>query len=901
MKNETKKVSLANFSDFTFDFDGTLVDSTKCFETEMFKILDKYNIPHDFDILGETNHMGFEEISVYLKELGVPRSEEEISRDLFDALEETYKNDVKIKPYVKECLEYMHSVGIKLHVLTANTHRLLDCCLEKNGVLNFFDNLWSIEDLGLDKKNPMIFRKVSELLKTDVSKIAHIDDCLAVIKTAKSVGVTAIGVYDESEGDKGEEFEAVSDLYITDFKELTEHIKADKENVKTESVSENYVFDFDGTLVDSLKCFKTGIISLFEKYNLPCDPDILSKVNHMGDEQLSKYIKELGADASVEEIYNELINTFKDSYKKDIVLKPYVKECLEYMNSKGIKLNILTANSHSIMDVCLKKLGIYSLFDNVWTVEDFGTDKGNPMIFESVAQRLGVATSEIVFVDDSSRVIKTAKSVGMKTVGVYDEANDEKRKNFDGFADLFVMNFKELAEHIKADKEAVKTESVSENYVFDFDGTLVDSLKCFKAGVIGIFEKYNLPHDANTFTNVKHMGHQQFSEHIHSLGADATVEEIYDELVRRLSAEYKRSVEIKPNVKECLEYMRSKGIKLHILSANLHDIMDYCLKKMGIYDLFDNVWTVEDFGVTKSNPIIYKSVAQKLGVATSEIVFVDDSSTVIKTAKSVGMKTVGVFDEAGKEKRESFDNIADLFIMDFNELTEYIKGTNEKKISLSDFSNYTFDFDGTLVDSIECFKAEVINLYEKYNLPYGPDILAVINHMGLEQLAEYMHNLGASASAKEIYNELIDALADSYKKEITLKPNVKECLEYMRSKGMKLNILTANLHSITDGCLERLGVYDLFENVWTIEDFGLEKSNPKIFAEIAQRLGVSAGEIVHIDDSSKVIQTAKSVGLKTIGVYDEAGNEQRESFEGFVDMFIMDFKELLNSVKASEE
>lgn len=154
---------------------------------------------------------------------------------------------------------------------------------------------------------------------------------------------------------------------------------------------------------------------------------------------------------------------------------------------------------------------------------------------------------------------------------------------------------------------------------------------------------------------------------------------------------------------------------------------------------------------------------------------------------------------------------------------------------------------------------------------------------------------------EEIYDELIGALADSYKKEITLKPYVKECLEYMRSKGIKLNILTANLHSITDGCLERLGIYDFFENVWTIEDFGVAKDNPKIFAEIAQRLGVNATEIVHVDDSSKVIRTAKSVGLKTVGVYDEAGNEQRESFEGFADIFIMDFKELLDSVKASEK
>lgn len=233
MTNEIKEKFPLLFSNYTFDFDGTLVDSTDYFRIELIKILEKYSISYDDDIIAITNHMGIDMLARYLCELGVNLSKEQISAELIGSLDAAYKNDVKIKPYVKKCLEYMYSLGMHLNVLTANTHCLLDDCLKRIEIFDLFDNIWTTEDLGLDKDNPLLFSNVSKKIGVDASEIVHVDDSLTVNKTAKSVGMTVVGVYDNSDSKKMEEMKNVSDLYIMDFKELMDNIKASEDIIKS--------------------------------------------------------------------------------------------------------------------------------------------------------------------------------------------------------------------------------------------------------------------------------------------------------------------------------------------------------------------------------------------------------------------------------------------------------------------------------------------------------------------------------------------------------------------------------------------------------------------------------------------------------------------------------------------
>jgi HAD superfamily hydrolase (TIGR01509 family) len=117
-----------------------------------------------------------------------------------------------------------------------------------------------------------------------------------------------------------------------------------------------------------------------------------------------------------------------------------------------------------------------------------------------------------------------------------------------------------------------------------------------------------------------------------------------------------------------LKKLKERGDSLNVLTASPHPALDPCLKRLGIYGLFDNVWSCEDFNTTKSDPEIYKLAAKKMGVPVEEVIFLDDNYNADKTAKSAGMIVYGVYDLSSKEYTEEIKTVTDRYINDFIEL-----------------------------------------------------------------------------------------------------------------------------------------------------------------------------------------------------------------------------------------
>ncbi|MBQ3220124.1 MAG: HAD family hydrolase, partial [Clostridia bacterium] len=117
---------------------------------------------------------------------------------------------------------------------------------------------------------------------------------------------------------------------------------------------------------------------------------------------------------------------------------------LKKLRETGADLNVLTASPHIMLDPCLKRIGIYDLFTNVWSCDDFNTTKANPEIYKMAAKRIGKPVEEILFLDDNFNADKTAKEAGMKVCGVYDVSSEDYVEDIKGVADFYIYDFKEL-------------------------------------------------------------------------------------------------------------------------------------------------------------------------------------------------------------------------------------------------------------------------------------------------------------------------------------------------------------------------------------------------------------------------------------------------------------------------
>ena len=111
---------------------------------------------------------------------------------------------------------------------------------------------------------------------------------------------------------------------------------------------------------------------------------------------------------------------------------------------------------------------------------------------------------------------------------------------------------------------------------------------------------------------------------------------------------------------------------MNVLTASPHITLDACLKRLKLFDLFDNVWSCDDFATTKADPEIYVKAAKRLGVSVDQVLFLDDNLNADKTAKLTGMKVCGVYDPSSAEYIEQMKSECDYYIYNFEELPDLI-------------------------------------------------------------------------------------------------------------------------------------------------------------------------------------------------------------------------------------
>ena len=206
---------------------------------------------------------------------------------------------------------------------------------------------------------------------------------------------------------------------------------------------------------------------------------------------------------------------------------------------------------------------------------------------------------------------------------------------------------------------------------------------------------------------------------------------------------------------------------------------------------------------------------------------------------------------------------------------------------------FMFDLDGTLVNSMPSFSKAIIQTAENENISYPDDLVKIVTPIGYEKTAEYILSLGAKNSKEEILKYIKDTLYVEYSQNIKLKDGVKEFLTKQHQNGARLFVLTASPHLLTDVCLKQNGVYHLFEKVWSVEDYSLNKTDERIFIKAAQNIGCLPNEVNYFEDNIQALTNAKKAGFKTYAVFDNHSDSEVEFMKSSFDYFVKTYKDAI--------
>ncbi len=187
----------------------------------------------------------------------------------------------------------------------------------------------------------------------------------------------------------------------------------------------------------------------------------------------------------------------------------------------------------------------------------------------------------------------------------------------------------------------------------------------------------------------------------------------------------------------------------------------------------------------------------------------------------------------------------------------------------------------------------MLKILDEHGISYGDDIIRTITPLGMMGTARYFQELGIDLTIEGIIRKMGENMLELYWYEIPAKEFVKDALIALKARGDSLNILTASPHITVDKCLERLGLWDVFENVWSCDDFGTTKADVNIYHDAAKRLGCTVSDVLFLDDNLGACKTAKDAGMNVCGVYDESSAGDEERIRAVADYYIKDFSEIL--------
>ena len=200
-----------------FDMDGTLVDSMGYWQRLAEDYLARKgirDIPADFSqrLMSMTMTQGAE---LLIQTFGLADTVEETITQQHAIMAEHYRQDIPLKPGVKAYLQNLRERGVQMCVASATAEPLMEACLTRLGVRDYFRFVLSCENIGYSKERPDIFHLAARRFGAKPTDIAVYEDALHAVRTAKGAGYYVVAVYDENAKDRWEEIQALADEIMT--------------------------------------------------------------------------------------------------------------------------------------------------------------------------------------------------------------------------------------------------------------------------------------------------------------------------------------------------------------------------------------------------------------------------------------------------------------------------------------------------------------------------------------------------------------------------------------------------------------------------------------------------------------------------------------------------------------
>ena len=212
--------------------------------------------------------------------------------------------------------------------------------------------------------------------------------------------------------------------------------------------------------------------------------------------------------------------------------------------------------------------------------------------------------------------------------------------------------------------------------IFDFDGTLIDSIPAHMKVLKKIAKRHGMTITNEAFSHYNGMSSTAgFRKIMHEHHLHFSALKIAWELFKA-KKDIRNHVSIFPETKACLQ--RLKGYDLAVATSSHRDYLNELTRRFGIQHYFSALISASDVRHSKPSPEIFLKAAKQLGKKPEESVVIEDSLNGVIAAKRAGIPVIAILTTT---KKELFVGEAtpDLFIQTLDDLRPSLLKHLEKR------------------------------------------------------------------------------------------------------------------------------------------------------------------------------------------------------------------------------
>ena len=200
---------------FILDFDGTIVNSFALHERAFRAALLEYSVELEKKFYYE-DHLGYS-TQMITQRIGLEDNDGIKVTARKHEFYETYVNDGRLNymPGAEYFINTLRRLKIKRFLATAGSRRSVNNALASLSLLNYFDDIVTVDDVRNGKPAPDVHYMLLERNKLSVNSCVVVEDSVTGVIASRSAGIDVIGAYNSK-------LENRVDLFVDDLYELAQ-------------------------------------------------------------------------------------------------------------------------------------------------------------------------------------------------------------------------------------------------------------------------------------------------------------------------------------------------------------------------------------------------------------------------------------------------------------------------------------------------------------------------------------------------------------------------------------------------------------------------------------------------------------------------------------------------------